>query len=367
MRLTRRNVRSMNLWRYLAYGWIPIPQSIIPPNRPFYLWDRLDMTPYDAAHDYEGKLLDEIRGAIRRNLQGWEPIDRIGIWVSGGIDSSVLLYLTSEIVGSEKVRAYSLIFGERDESEYAKRIADWCDVKLVTKTMNPEDSIGLTDEAVQSMRSPIDTSVVLFISKLCEQDGTRHVFSALGLDELAGGYPPHVRASDADFFRVETSLLWTCQSNYVWVQLVESTGHVKVRFPHLDAQLIAFCRGLPREQKCKGLETKTRVREELRSKELIPKENIEAGRMVGTKAGFIPILKDWFERGYDDWCNENVPPKGSGIMNGLVARFLLTRGRTLEGRLQRRLRVATLNSFYRQLDEGKFSVEDVWERTHKKS
>jgi len=360
--LTRKDVNKGNLWKYLVYGWLPIPRSIIPPKRPYYLWSNLDIITYDSASDYNGKLLDEIRRAIRRSLEGWEPIDRVGVWISGGVDSSVLLRLTSEIVGSEKVRAYSLTFGERDESEYAKRIADWCDVKLVIKEMTPKDSMDLTEEAVLCMRAPVDSTWGLYTSKLCEHDGTKKIFSALGLDELAGGYPPHVRASDKDFFRVETDLLWKCQSIYVWSQFSQSKNYVEVRFPYLDSKLIAFCRGLPRAHKCAGQETKVRIREELHKQALIPEENIEAGRIVGTKAGFIPILEDWFRRGYGDWCDENIPPKAFNFLDRLLMRFILGRGRTLEGRLQRKLRMATLNSFCGLLDEGKFVLENEGER-----
>jgi len=277
--------------------------------------------------------------------------------VSGGIDSSVLLYLTSEIVGPEKVRAYSLTFGERDESEYARRIADWCNVKLVVKEMTPEDSIKLTKEAVLYTRAPVDSTVVLFISKLCAYDGTSKVFSALGLDELIGGYLPHVRASDRDFHKVETELIWRCQSYYVWLQLSQSKNYVEVRFPYLEPKLIAFCRGLPRNHKCSNKETKIRIREELRKKSLIPNENIEAGRIAGTKAGFIPILKDWFNRGYDKWCNENIPPKAFNFLERLSAKFILETGHTLEGKLQRKLRIATVNTFYDLLDGGSFILD----------
>ncbi|MGQ9680671.1 MAG: asparagine synthase C-terminal domain-containing protein [Candidatus Bathyarchaeia archaeon] len=356
--LTRKDVNKKNMWRYIIYGWLPIPESIIPPERPYYLWNKLDIIPYDSAKDYMGRLLDEIREAIRRSLRGWEQLSRLGVWVSGGIDSSVLLYLASEILGSDKVKAYCLTFGERDESEYAKRIADWCNVKLVIKEMTFEDSVGLTEEAVQRMRAPIDSKVVLYISKLCRQDGTEKVFSALGLDELTGGYPQHVKANDKIFSRVESDLIWRCQSNYVWLQLLQSRGYVDVRFPYLDSKLIAFCRGLPRSHKCSGMETKVRIREELRTKALIPEENIEAGKIVGTKGGFIPILHDWFKHGYADWCDENIPPEAFGFIDRLITRFVLEKGNTIEGKLQRRLRLATANIFYKLLDDGRFILEN---------
>ncbi|MEM2514838.1 MAG: asparagine synthase-related protein [Thermofilaceae archaeon] len=355
--LTRNDVNKKNLFRYLLYGWLPIPQSIIPPKRPYYLWNKLEIVPYDPASDYRGKLLDQIKRAVEITLKEWGHIDRVGVWISGGIDSSVLLYFTSEILGPEKVRAYTLTFGEHDESEGAERIADWCGVKLIKKEMTPEDSIRLTREAVLLSRAPVDSTVVLFISKLTAQDGTSKVLTALGLDELLGGYPQHVQASNRNFHKVETELIWRCQSYYVWLHLMQSKNYVEIKFPFLELNLIAFCRGLPRSHKCSGRETKIRLRQELLHKSLIPRENIEAGRIAGTKGGFIPNLRDWFERGYEEWCNENIPPKVSGSLERLLLRFILNVGRSLEGRLQRKLRVAALNVFYDLLDEGKFRVE----------
>lgn len=352
--LTRKDVDKKNLWRYLVYGWLPIPYSVIPPNRPHYLWSNVSIVPYSLDDDYDGKLLDEMKGAVRRSLEGWERVDRLGVWLSGGVDSSTMLFLISEIVGYEKVRAYCLTFGKQDESEYAKRIANSLNVRLVVKEMTPEDSIGLTEEAVLCMRAPVHSTEVLYISKLCKHDGTSEVLSALGLDEIMGGYPQHVQASNSAFLETEMQLLSRCQSYYVWLQLLQSEGYVRVGFPFLDPALIAFCRGLPRAHKCMNQETKIRLRKELSQLTDLPRENIEAGRIAGTKVGFTPILEDWFRRGYEHWCNENIPPRAFGFADRMMMKSVLGMGRSVEGRLQRRLRAATLNTFYDLLDNGRF-------------
>jgi hypothetical protein len=168
------------------------------------------------------------------------------------------------------------------------------------------------------------------------------------------GYPAHVNVEESFFSSLETKLIWKCQSQYVWMQHVQSRDQVEVRYPYLDPELIAFCRGLPKSQKCQGKETKLRIRDELHYQSLIPEENIEAGRIVGTKGGFIPILTDWYERGYSEWCDENVPPESFNIVERQLMRFYLSRGRTLEGKIQRRMRLSTLNAFYRLIDEGRF-------------
>jgi len=293
----RSDVNEENLLVLIRDGWLPIPKSIIPPERKNFLWDTLELQHYDSSRDYKGKLLDNLRSALYRTIHEWgdiDNIDSIGVWLSGGVDSSTLLYLTCEVLGPEKVHAYSVDFGNQDEVERAKLIADWCDVRLVIEEMTAEDSIRLTEETVLNRRGPVDTTHVTFASKLCNREGTKRVLSALGLDELQGGYPAHVNASEEEFFEVETNLLWKCQSYYAMVSKTGSKRYVDVKFPFLRGDLIAWCRGLPRTHKCIGRETKVRLREELKADSLIPEENIEARRNVGTKGGFCPIARARF-------------------------------------------------------------------------
>lgn len=350
--VSRSDVKEENLLVLIRDGWLPIPKSIIPPERKNFLWDTLELQHYDSSRDYKGKLLDNLRSALYRTILEWgdiDNIDSIGVWLSGGVDSSTLLYLTCEVLGPEKVHAYSVDFGNQYEVERAKLIADWCDVRLVIEEMTAEDGIQLTEESVLNRRGPVDTTHVIFASKLCSRYGARKVLSALGLDELQGGYPAHVNASEEEFFEVETNLLWKCQSSYLWFQRMESRRYVEVKFPFLSGELITWCRGLPRTHKCIGRETKVRLRVELKADSLIPEENIEAGRNVGTKGGFCPILERWFEDGLEDWCEENLPP------DGLTSQTRFKIDDMMKRQLWRKWRAATINTFLRLLDEGKFN------------
>jgi asparagine synthetase B (glutamine-hydrolysing) len=352
--LSRSDIREENLLTFVRDGWLPIPESIIPPQRENFLWDTLPLQAYDSKKDYPGRLLDNLRSAIRRTICEWDDLentDRVGVWLSGGIDSSTLLYLTCEILGPEKVRAYSVNLGDENEVERAKLIADRCDVRLAMKEMTAEDSIHLTEETVLCLRGPVDTTHVVFASRLCSEDGTGKILSALGLDELQAGYPEHVNATDDEFCEVEANLLWKCQSSWAWAQRMGSRKHVDVKFPFLRRELIAWCRGLPRTHKCVDRDTKVRLRKEL-SRTLIPEHNREAGRTAGTKGGFCPILEKWFEHELKEWSNENLPP------NGLTSQTRFKIDNMIKGYLWRTWRAATINTFLRLLDEGKFDYEE---------
>jgi hypothetical protein len=214
--------------------------------------------------------------------------------------------------------------------------------------MTGEDSIRLTKESVLLQRGPVDITHVLFAAKLCAHDGTQHVVSALGLDELQGGYPEHVNATYHTFPSVETQLLWKCQSSYAWFQKVQSDKYISVKFPFLQHALIAWCRGLPRHQKCRGTETKIRLRTELHHAAWIPPENIEAGRQVGTKGGFCPNLEQWFSDGFAKWAHQNLPPQG---LSPPITRTICD---LLKDYLWRTWRAATINTFLHMIDAEQF-------------
>jgi len=353
--VSRSDLNEENLLRFIRDGWLPIPRSIIPPERKNFLWDTLDLQPYNPRLDYPGKLLDNLQSSVRRTLSEWgdiRNIDRVGVWLSGGVDSSTLLYLTCKILGSGKVRAYSVDFGSRNEVERAKLIADWCDVRLFVEQMAVDDNIQLTGEAVFNARGPVCTTHVLFISRLCSRDGTGKVLGVLGLDELQGGYPAHVNASDEEFLEVETNLLRKCQSSYAWAQRVQSKRCLEVKFPFLYGELVSWCRGLPRTHKCADRRTKVRLRKELKAKSVIPEKISEAGKIVGTKEGFCPILERWFEDDLGEWCEKNLPP------DGLTSEATLRIEKKAKGHLWRKWRAATINTFLRLLDEGRFNYKE---------
>ena len=350
--VSRSDVNEENLLIFIRDEWLPIPKSIIPPERKNFLWNTLELQPYDSSGDYRGKLLDNLRFAIHRTIREWgtiDSLDRVGVWLSGGVDSDTLLCLTCEMLGSEKVRAYSVDFGDQNAVERAKLIADRCDVRLLIKKMTIDDNIQLTEETVLNQRGPMDTTHVLFTSKLCSRDNTRKVLSALGLGEIQGGYPAHINASDEEFFEVERNLLWKCQSSYAWDHRVQSKKYVEIKFPFLHRELIGWCSGLPRTHKCTGQETKVRLRKELKASYLIPEKIIEAGRTAGTKGGFCPVLEKWFEDGLEEWCGKNLPPKGLSSQT----RFKINN--MIKGYLWRKWRAATINTFLRLLDERKFN------------
>jgi asparagine synthase (glutamine-hydrolysing) len=118
----------------------------------------------------------------------------VGIFLSGGIDSSCVATLAATRAG-KRMKAFSIGFEDAtfDESKYARLVAERLDVEHVSETLREKNLLDVVDEALDSLDEPIaDPSIVptFVLSRLA----ARHVKVAIGGDggdELWGGYPTY--------------------------------------------------------------------------------------------------------------------------------------------------------------------------------
>ena len=116
-------MNKSELVNHVREGWLPLQRSIVPPEKPFFLWKEL---PEPVSSDMH--LMEKLRSAMKRSLEG---VDKVGVWASGGIDSSTSPLLAAETLGPENVTAIHLDFGYRpDETDRAEKVADHLDVDL---------------------------------------------------------------------------------------------------------------------------------------------------------------------------------------------------------------------------------------------
>ncbi len=190
---------------FLAYGHLPEPFTTLQnvqllPKGCFAIVDlknlSIQITPFfiskytDSVVTTESaiKLLrDKVERAIERHLVSDAPI---GVFLSGGIDSSIITILASKFANS-KIKTLSIVFEEQDFSEeiYQKMVIEQTNVEhhsfLVTNQMFRDEF----DQIMEAMDQPsIDGINSYFICKFAKQYGLTAVLSGLGADELLGGY-----------------------------------------------------------------------------------------------------------------------------------------------------------------------------------
>ncbi|MDP3015311.1 MAG: asparagine synthase (glutamine-hydrolyzing) [bacterium] len=121
----------------------------------------------------------------------------LGVFLSGGLDSSVIAALAAQTIKNQRLKTLSIIFDEPEFSEeyysdlVAKKIgSDHRKIKI-TK----QDFYDSFEEIFEAMDQPtIDGVNTFFIAKAAKQAGLKTVLSGLGADEIFLGYPHFRRA-----------------------------------------------------------------------------------------------------------------------------------------------------------------------------
>lgn len=114
----------------------------------------------------------------------------LGAFLSGGIDSSAIVALMSE-VSSSKPLTFTVGFEENrfDESAYARMIADKFGTEHTVLTLRPQDFLDALPEALDAMDTiTMDGVNTYLVSKMTRKAGVTVALSGLGGDELFAGY-----------------------------------------------------------------------------------------------------------------------------------------------------------------------------------
>lgn len=154
-------------------------------------WHPVDPPARNKKSNIEAAALTRqaLEESIARHLVSDVPV---GIFLSGGIDSTVVLALAKQILGREAdIRTFSIGFDdpEFDESSLAKRTADHFRTSHTEWKMTPKEGAAEIRRFLLAMDQPgIDGFNTWCVSKLAHQEGMKVVLSGLGGDEFFGGY-----------------------------------------------------------------------------------------------------------------------------------------------------------------------------------
>jgi len=173
-------------------------------------WYNYTPTPFSSPKEDEeatGELLELYRAAVRRHLLSDVPV---GILLSGGLDSGLLLALMNEQGGSWP--AYTIGYGETfqdDELADAAETASLLGAKHVTVKLDEAEFERSLPKIVECLEEPIAASSIVpmyFVSQRARQD-VKVALIGQGPDELFGGYKRHLGVHYGEWWRgVPTSL-----------------------------------------------------------------------------------------------------------------------------------------------------------------
>lgn len=150
---------------------------------------------------------ERLTEAIRLRLRADVPV---GIYLSGGIDSSALAGIATHLVreqglsmgtqdANHRICCFSIAFEESsgfDESAISRRTADWLGVKYIKKLMDEEELAKRFEDATwhceQHNHGDLNFVGKFALSEVVRENGYKVVLTGEGADENFAGYPMYL-------------------------------------------------------------------------------------------------------------------------------------------------------------------------------
>ncbi|MBQ7955070.1 MAG: asparagine synthase (glutamine-hydrolyzing) [Lachnospiraceae bacterium] len=157
------------------------------------VWDYTHPELYKADDaTISDAILSELKTAVKLRKEADVPV---GVFLSGGIDSSTNAALFSE-GDNAKVKAFCIGYDQdyesyKNENHYAKMMAEYCNAEYHERLLNQDDLFDFLPEMVRLQDEPIADPVcipVYYVSKLARDNGIIVAQVGEGSDELFWGY-----------------------------------------------------------------------------------------------------------------------------------------------------------------------------------
>jgi len=208
-----RRIDPAALASYLAFEYVPPPRSIISGACKLDAAERLTLEygkdpfarptvdrywtmtfPQERARVDEREATETLRTLLRQAVARRLVADvPLGVFLSGGVDSSTVAALMADIHGSERIKTFAIGFSDPtfDESAHARDVARFLGTDHHEERLDSQAMLRILPDVAAFMDEPLaDASIVptYLLSRFARQ----HVTVALGGDggdELFAGYP----------------------------------------------------------------------------------------------------------------------------------------------------------------------------------
>ncbi len=204
--MKNRKLNNEALLQYLHLDYIPNEKTIIKhikkvkPGeiikfkegriRRNKYW-KINQTPKHQSTEQEN--IETVNCLIKESVEKRLVADvPVGVFLSGGIDSSLIAYYTKNINSNIKTFTIKMENDSFDESNYAKETANYLGIKNLTMTFEKKsimDSIKVVEE---NLDEPLGDSSILptFLVSKFAKEHVKVILSGDGADELFSGYQP---------------------------------------------------------------------------------------------------------------------------------------------------------------------------------
>jgi len=195
--------------RYAALGYVPAPHTmfagiykVAPAHflvasgagvtiHPY--WDAAAAAARPSRLESPAQLRVALCAAVERELMSDVPV---GVFTSGGLDSSLLAAAATRVLAREKIHTYAVKFVEPgyDESPFALAVTRHIRTTHHVVTADDPALERAFEVVTRSLAEPVGDPAILPTYLLAEaaREHVKVVLSGEGADELFGGYPTYL-------------------------------------------------------------------------------------------------------------------------------------------------------------------------------
>ena len=210
--LVPRRLSSTGVDSYLANGSVAAPLAIIDGVRQLLPGHYLEVneavefneiqfavTRSEGVPKSRGEAVARLRHELEESVQLHLVSDvPLGVFLSGGMDSSALVALMSRI---KRPKTFSVVFDEPTftEAPFSRAVAAQFQADHTEIRLNEDRLLGLLPHALASIDQPTMDGINTFVvSQAVKNAGVTVALSGVGGDELFAGYPSFRRALKLD-------------------------------------------------------------------------------------------------------------------------------------------------------------------------
>lgn len=209
----KREINHEGMYNYLSFLTVPAPQTLFKDifklpaghllkiengtiGEPIEYWDIYDDVTLNTSQEQTitKEVLDQLTESVKYHGVADIPV---GIFLSGGIDSSLNAALFSKIA-NYKVKAFSVGYENDDdlksyknEFKYAQQAANHANCEYYQQILTQQDFIDFLPSLIHHQDEPIGDPVcmpVYYVSKLAKENSVSVCQVGEGSDELFWGY-----------------------------------------------------------------------------------------------------------------------------------------------------------------------------------
>ena len=213
-----RRVNGTAAALYAALGYVPAPHTMfagiakLPPAHVLLAdhtgvtlrsyWQAAAAAARPSRLDGAATVRTVLLRAVERELMSDVPV---GVFTSGGLDSSFLAAAAARVKAGEQIHTYSVRFTEPgyDESPHAEAVTHH--IRTIHHVVTADDAAleRAFDVVTGALAEPVGDPAILptYLLAAAAREHVKVVLSGEGADELFGGYPTYLGHKAAGWYR----------------------------------------------------------------------------------------------------------------------------------------------------------------------